>query len=268
VGEPSLFDLNSGTHKFHHAYLLTGQVEVASFDPEDETDLIPVITTDREGFNRHHPKYRAYHKLMTDLLVSICREEEKEYESKRQKEIEGKVKDAIKRIADDFNAFNKAKNQEISKASETTGDPSDDGSQKIHVKTEEELHETRNPNENTRTNPVGIVDKKLRHEVEALPGIGLIHVGKKTDKIKAKPLGVDDYECRIDDDALLININVSHPAYEQAVEERCVEATVFRAIANAFAWKESTTSEQMYQLIDDLIRFQAFRIQARRLGSK
>jgi hypothetical protein len=134
------------------------------------------------------------------------------------------------------------------------------------VKTAEEYHEIRSPNEKQRTNPVGITDKRLRKELDALPEIGQIHLGAKRYKITMKPLGVDDFECRIDDEALIININVSHPAYEQAVEEKSVEITVFRAIANAFAWKESTTSEQMYQLIDELIRFQAFRLATRRLG--
>ena len=265
VGEPSLFDLNSGPHKYHYGFLLTGQVEVPSFDPEDEVDLIPVIATDREGFNRNHPKYRAYHKLMTDLLVKICRGEEKEAESKRQKEVEAKVQEAIKRVADDFNAFNKAKNTETNRTDAPTAQPSDAGTKKISIKTEEEFHETRRPDEKQRTNPVGITDKRLRKELDALPGIGHIHLGSKRYKITMKPLGVDDFECRIDDDKLIININVSHPAYEQAVEEKCVEITVFRAIGSAFAWKESTTSEEMYQVIDELIRFQAFRLATRRL---
>ena len=265
VGEPSLFDLNSGPHKYHYGFLLTGQVEVPSFDPEDEVDLIPVIATDREGFNRNHPKYRAYHKLMTDLLVRICREEEKEAESKRQKEVEAKVQEAIKRVADDFNAFNKAKKQETSNVDAPTAQPSDSGAKKISAKADEEFHETRRPDQKHRTNPVGITDKRLRKELDALPGIGHIHLGSKRYKITMKPLGVDDFECRIDDEKLIININVSHPAYEQAVEEKSVEITVFRAIGSTFAWKESTTSEEMYHTLDELIRFQAFRLATRRL---
>jgi hypothetical protein len=268
VGEPSLFDLNSGPHKYHYGFLLTGQVEVPSFDPEDEVDLVPVIATDREGFNRNHPKYRAYHKLMTDLLVKICRQEEKEAESKRQKEVEAKVQEAVKRVADDFNAFNKAKKQETNNIDAPIAQPSDSGTKKISVKTEQEFHETRQPDEKHRTNPVGITDKRLRKELDALPGIGHIHLGSKRYKITMKPLGVDDFECRIDDEKLIININVSHPAYEQAVEEKSVEITVFRAIGSAFAWKESTTSEEMYHAIDELIRFQAFRLATRRLRQR
>ena len=265
VGEPSLFDLNTGPHKYHYGFLLTGQVEVPSFDPENEVDLVPVIATDREGFNRNHPKYRAFHMLMTALLVRICREEEKEAESKRQKEVEAKVQDAVKRVADDFNAFNKAKQQEVKNLEGPTAQPSESGTKKVSAKIDEEFHETRKPDEKHRTNPVGITDKRLRKELDALPGIGQIHLGSKRYKITMKPLGVDDFECRIDDEKLIININVSHPAYEQAVEEKSVEITVFRAIGSAFAWKESTTSEEMYHTLDELIRFQAFRLATRRL---
>jgi hypothetical protein len=108
----------------------------------------------------------------------------------------------------------------------------------------------------------------LRKELDALPGIGQIHLGSKRYKITMKPLGVDDFECRMDDEKLIININVSHPAYEQAVEEKSVEITVFRAISSAFAWKESTTSEEMYYTLDELIRFQAFRLATRRLRKR
>jgi histidine kinase/DNA gyrase B/HSP90-like ATPase len=270
VGEPSLFDLNSGPHKYHYGFLLTGQVEVPGFDPENEVDLIPVIATDREGFNRNHPKYRAYHKLITDLLIKVCREEEKEAESKRQKDVEAKVQEAIKRVADDFNAFSKVKKQEqeTTRTDAPTAQPSDVGTKKVSVKTEQEFHETSPPDEKHRTNPVGITDKRLRQELDALPGIGHIHLGPKRYKITMKPLGVDDFECRIDDEKLIINVNVSHPAYEQAVEEKCVEITVFRAIGSAFAWKESATSEEMYQVLDELIRFQAFRLATRRLRKR
>lgn len=241
-----------------------------SFDPEKEVDLIPVIATDREGFNRNHPKYRAYHKLMIDLLIKICREEEKEAESKLQKEVEAKVQEAIKRVADDFNAFSKSKKQEqeTNRTDSPPALPSDGGTKKISIKTEQEFHEPRHPNETDRTNPVGIADKRLRQELDASPGIGHIHLGPKRYKITMKPLNIDDFECRIDDEKLIINVNVSHPVYEQAVEEKCVEINVFRAIGSAFAWKESKTSEEMYQTLDELIRFHAFRLATRRLRKR
>jgi len=52
----------------------------------------------------------------------------------------------------------------------------------------------------------------------------------------------------------VVNINVDHPAYLQAVEEKNVESAVFRAIADAYACKVSRTAEEMYEKIDKLIR--------------
>ena len=80
----------------------------------------------------------------------------------------------------------------------------------------------------------------------------------------ALPLGVDDYECRIDDVGLSVVINISHPAYDQAVAEKAVELITYRAIADAFANKESQSPEEMYEKIDELLRFQASRIMERR----
>ena len=214
VGKPSLFDIYKSKHRFYHslAQLITGSVEVPVFDPEEETDERPVIQTDREGFVEDHPKYSAYHKFMTDLLLQICKEEEDE--------------------------FNK--------------------------KTEENLHESKGPILEHRTNPVGITDKKKREEFQGLVGEGNIHLGNKRYKVVTQPLGVDDYECLIDDEALLVVINISHPTYDQAVAEKAVELTVFRAIADAFANKESQTPEEMYNKIDDMLRFQARRLASRR----
>jgi len=130
------------------------------------------------------------------------------------------------------------------------------------------LHEQRGSILEHRTNPVGITDKKKREELNGLIGEGTIHLGNKKYKVVTQPLGVDDYECRIDDEALLAVINISHPAYDQAVAERAVELTTYRAIADAFANKESQTPEEMYERIDEMLRFQARRIIERRGKNK
>jgi len=46
--------------------------------------------------------------------------------------------------------------------------------------------------------------------------------------------------------------------------EKCVEITVFRAIAAAFAWKESKVPDELYEKLDAMIRFQADRMNRRR----
>lgn len=270
VGKPSLFGIVGTSHRFTYsiAQLITGKVEVSSFDPEENPDEIPVIQTDREGFLEDHPKYKAYHEFMTDLLIQICREEEKEYEKKKQAEIEAKVQDALKNVADDFNAYNKEKNQEVKDEDALKAQEMLEGTEEIHTKTEEVLQDSKGPDIEERTNPAGITDKKLREELKGMVGYGSIRLGNKRYKITMKPLGEESFECNIDDNALVININIDHPAYDQAVAEKCVEITVFRAIAAAFAWKECETPADLYEKLDDMIRFQALRMQERRTKPK
>ena len=266
VGKPSLFDIYKSKHRFYHslAQLITGSVEVPAFDPEEEADERPVIQTDREGFIEDHPKYIAYNKFMTDLLLEICKEEEDEFNKKTEAEKEAKVKDALKNVINDFNAFNKEQKQEVKGTEKSSLATEQEGDGKIIKKTEEDLHESKGPILEQRTNPVGIIDKKKREELKGFVGEGTIHLGNKKYKVVAQPLGIDDYECRIDDEALLVVINISHPAYDQAVAEKAVELTVFRAIADAFAYKKSQTLEEMYEEIDKLLRFQAGRVASRR----
>lgn len=272
VGKPNLFGVYKSKHRFYHslAQLITGSIEVESFDPEEETDERPVIQTDREGFIEDHPKYIAYEEFMTNLLLKTCKEEEDEFNKKNEAEKEAKVKDALKNVINDLNAFNKEKRQEMkgTDKSPVADDSEQSSTNTIFKKTEEDLEDSRDLNTKKRTNPVGITDKKLRKELKALIGSGSIRLGGKRYKVVTKPLGEDDYECRIDDVASLIVINISHPAYDQAVAERAVELTVYRAITNSFANKESEFSEQMYDKIDEMLRFQAGRIKFRREKKK
>jgi len=198
------------------------------------------------------------------LLLQICKEEEDEFNKKTEAEKEAKVKDALKNVIDDFNAFNKEQKQEVKETKKPSLIAGEEGDDKIIKKTDEELKEQKGPNAEYRTNPVGITDKKKREELRGLLGEGTIHLGNKKYKVITQPLGIDDYECRIDDEALLVVINISHPAYDQAVAEKAVELTTYRAIADAFANKESQTSEEMYESIDGMLRFQAGRMGQRR----
>jgi len=265
VGKPSLFDIYKSKHRFYHSLsqLITGSVEVPAFDPEEEIEERQVIQTDREGFIEDHPRYIAYNKFMTDLLLQILKEEEDEFNQKTEAEKEAKVKEALKNVINDFNAFNKEQKQEV-KGTKKSPLATEGGEQEIFKKTEEDIHEPKNQILEHRTNPVGITDKKKREELKGLIGEGAIYLGGKRYKVVTQPLGVDDYECRIDDEALLVVINISHPAYDQAVAEKAVELTVFRAIADAFAYKKSQTLEEMYEEIDKLLRFQARRVAGRR----
>lgn len=269
VGPPCLFDVTKNAPRYRQVFVqfITGAVEVQIFDPEEITDEIPVIKTDRDGFNEDHPKYKRYFKIMKGILNKICREEETEFERKKEAEKEAKVKKALKNIISDFNAYNKLMNQQI-KGEKGNKVQIVNGGDKVHVETDEILEHTKGSSEGEKINPVGITDKHLREELKGIAGHGNIYIGNKRYKITTKPMGIDDYECRIDDNALIININIDHPSYEQAVAEKSVEIPVFRAIAVAFALKESNTPIELYERLDEMIRFQAERMEIRRTKSK
>jgi hypothetical protein len=84
--------------------------------------------------------------------------------------------------------------------------------------------------------------------------------------IKQDNLGELRPECvvRREEQPPVIVVNVNHPAYELGIEERCVHVTVFRAIAGALAAAETDSSSDMYDYLDDMIRFQASRMKERK----
>ena len=81
-------------------------------------------------------------------------------------------------------------------------------------------------------------------------------------------MGINWPECDIRPHESLIYINLDHPAYDQGIRENCTEIVVFRAIAARFALDESESSEEMYEKLDEMIRFQAERMKKRRAKSK
>lgn len=255
IGDTRIFNLNEGTHKFVHASLLTGEIEVPEFDSEDETDEIPVIQTNRESFNEDHPKYIAYNQFMTEVLKKICRIEEKDYNKRRRDEVEAKVKDAIKNVRDVFNDYHKD-------FIKTTGES--DVRLKRDKKGTEDIWagKSKGKRKKRNSNPVGITDNSLKEKLKGIKGEGNIKLGNKDYEIKPDQKGVDDPECLIDDDIKVILINTEHPAYDLAVMKKSnMELTLFRVISYTWAYKVCKENnfdvEQMYEEIDKLVRYHA-----------
>ncbi|HXZ95271.1 MAG TPA: ATP-binding protein [Dehalococcoidia bacterium] len=259
VGDPSFFDLSPTSFTYHVADLITGSIEVAGFDPEDDTGEMPVIRTDREGFVVTHPKYQAYSKYMTKLLKDICNQLEKEREYKAEAEKKAKVDEAIKHVAEDFNAYEDLM-KKLSKQESTLKGKEDDTGRDMH-KPELEI-ETKKRLE--RKGPKKGIPPAIMQEIKAILGSGRLRFKNQTYQIKTWPLGEDFPECDIRAEESLVLVNLNHPAYDQGVEENCIEITVFRAIAAAFAREDSDSSDEMYEKLDNMIRFQAKRMKARR----
>jgi hypothetical protein len=259
VGEPSLFDLSPTSFTYHIGDLIAGSVEVADFDPEDKTDAMPVIKTDREGFVATHPKYIAYANYMTEVLMDICREEEKKRQARREAEKKAKVHEAIRQVAEDFNAYDEFLKRQARQYSVVRGRQDEAGIRVMRpdlaIETKRRLGRHR---EHTPIPP------KLMREIKAILGSGRLRFRNQIYEIKPHPLGQDFPECDIRPEQSLILVNLDHPAYEQGVEEECVEITVFRAIAARFALDESESPDEMYDKLDEMIRFHAGRSKDRR----
>jgi hypothetical protein len=111
------------------------------------------------------------------------------------------------------------------------------------------------------------IPPKLMKELKAILGSGRLRFRNQTYEIKPHPLGVEFPECDIRPQESLILVNLNHPAYEQGIREDCMEIVVFRAIAARFARDESESSEEMYEKLDEMIRFQADRMKRRKAKS-
>jgi hypothetical protein len=263
VGEPTLFNLSPTSFTYHIGDLITGSIEVAGFDPEDKIDAMPVIKTDREGFIETHPKYIAYSNYMTRVLTDICREEEKKRQAKKEAEKKAKVDEAIRQVAEDFNAYDEFLKRQVRQHSVVRGRQNEAGKRvmrpDLSIETKRRLGRHR---EHTPISP------KVMREIKAILGSGRLRFRNQIYEIKLHPLGQDFPECNIRPEQSLILINLDHPAYEQGVEEDCVEITAFRAIAARFAQDESESSEEMYGKLDEMIRFHARKTKDRRSKRK
>ena len=259
VGDPSLFGLSPTSFTYHVGDLIAGSVEVSDFDPEDKADDVPVIKTDREGFLETHPKYMAYTAFMKKFLTDICKEEERKHEEKVEAEKKAKVDKAIKQIAEDFNAYDDLLKRKSRQDSQTKGREDENGKKVMHpdlqIETKRQLgrHKEHQP-----------ISPTLMEEINAIINSGRLRFRNQTYDIKTKPLGADWAECDIRPLESLILINLYHPAYEQSIREDCTEIVVFRAIAARFARDESESPEEMYDQLDELIRFHADRMKKRK----
>lgn len=259
VGEPSLFSLSSTSFTYHVGDLITGSIEVAGFDPEDKSDDMPVIKTDREGFVETHPKFVAYSNYMTRVLMDICREEEKKRQVIKENEKKAKVDNAIKQVAEDLNSYDQFLKRQVRQHGEIHGEIDDAGI--TSLRPDLSIETRRRLDRNRKHIPIR---PELMREIRAAIGVGKLHFGGQTYEIKTHPLGQDFPECDIRYEQSLILVNVDHPAYDQGVEQDCIEITVFRAIAARFAEGNSESPEEMYERLDQMIRFHARRTKDRR----
>ena len=153
--------------------------KLAGFDPEDKTDEMPVIKTDREGFVETHPKYVAYANYMKRILTDICREEERRHQAKEEAEKKAKVDEAMRQVTEDFNAYDELLKRKVRQESPIRGREDKDGQNvmrpNLQIETKERL-------ERHREHPP--IPPKLMKEITAILGSGRLRFKNQTYHIK------------------------------------------------------------------------------------
>jgi len=263
VGGPSYFGVTVSSLRHNVANFVTGTVEVTGFDPEEDENGVPVIKTDREGFVETHPRYQAYSEAMTKLLQGLFRELEKEFDEKREADKRAKVDEAIKRATEDLAAYDKLRQPPVGAGAKLAGRRDPNGSPIDHRKA---LLPGTHGNGNGSPPGNGRKPATVDEIIQATLGSGRLRFNDVPYVVKQDNLGELGPECEVrrEEHPAVIVVNVDHPAYELAIEERCVHVTVFRAIAGALAAAETDSSREMYDYLDDMIRFQATRMKERR----
>ena len=75
--------------------------------------------------------------------------------------------------------------------------------------------------------------------------------------VEVRPLGPGAPECVVYRDESLLAVNADHPSYEEAERAGWSEAVVLRAVATRLACDHSSTADEAYGLLDEVLRFAA-----------
>ena len=75
--------------------------------------------------------------------------------------------------------------------------------------------------------------------------------------VEVRPLGPGAAECVVYRDESLLAVNADHPSYEEAERAGWSEAILLRAVATRLACDHSSTADEAYALLDEVLRFAA-----------
>jgi hypothetical protein len=88
-------------------------------------------------------------------------------------------------------------------------------------------------------------------------GEGRLRFRTQVFEVRVEPRGVDAAECEIHREQGLLIVNMDHPSYEEAERGGWTEGIVLRAVATRLACENSSTAEEAYALLDEILRFAA-----------
>jgi Histidine kinase-, DNA gyrase B-, and HSP90-like ATPase len=260
VGGPSFFNLRLANRRYHSTDRIAGQVEVEALDADDGTAT--AIKTDREGFVVSHPRYEAYATFMTAKLEAIARELEDRADAERDARKRAKLSEAVARATEVLNAFTERERRLFSAGGgprqRGAADPrSDLLVTRVNLEPEtpaEAPGRERHEAERKPHDPAPIRDATL---IPVAFGAGRLRFRSQVFAVEVRPLGPGAPECVIYRDDSLLAVNSDHPSYEEAERAGWSEAVVLRAVATRLACDHSSTADEAYALLDEVLRFAA-----------
>jgi hypothetical protein len=101
-----------------------------------------------------------------------------------------------------------------------------------------------------------------RRQANLIPvmfGSGRLRFRSQIFDVRIEPLGVGASECEIYRDRGLLIVNSDHPSYDKAERGGWTEGVVLRAVATRLACDHSSTADEAYSLLDEILRFAAGR---------
>lgn len=260
VGGPSFFNLRLANRRYHSTDRIAGQVEVEALDPDDGTPT--AIKTDREGFVTSHPRFEAYAAFMTAKLEAIARELEDRADAERDARKRAKLSAAVQRATEVLNAFTERERRQFSTAvgprQHGMADPASDllaARATPEPRAQDPSAAPRHPEGEAKPR-----DPAPTPEATLLPvsfGPGRLRFRSQVFAVEVRPLGPGAPECVTYRETSLLAVNSDHPSYEEAERAGWSEGVVLRAVATRLACDHSSTADEAYALLDEVLRFAA-----------
>jgi hypothetical protein len=256
VGGPSFFRVNLANRRYHSTDRIAGQIEVAGLDPDDGTAT--AIKTDREGFLTTHPRFEAFAAYMTGQLETIAKELEDRADADRDARRRAKLTDAVQRATDVLNAFTERERRlfQVGPKAKVRG-RMDESSDVLVSRTELEIEEGPGGGRGSKTDITTPQPAPQTNLIPVMFGSGRLRFRSQIFEVKLEPRGPGAPECLLFREQGLLVVNQDHPSYDEAERAGWSEGVVLRSVATRLACDHSSTAEEAYVLLDEILRFAA-----------
>jgi hypothetical protein len=255
VGGPSFFRVNLANRRYHSTDRIAGQVEVSGLDPDDGTPT--AIKTDREGFLTTHPRYDSFAAYMTFRLEAIARELEDRADADRDARRRAKLSEAVERATDVLNAFTERERRlfQIGPHAKVRG-RIDEDSEVLVARSELEIDGS-TAGRGAKSDSATAQPPPQTNLIPVMFGPGRLRFRSQIFEVKIEPRGSGAPECLLFREQGLLVVNQDHPSYDEAERGGWSEGVVLRSVATRLACDHSSTADEAYALLDEILRFAA-----------